>query len=131
MSTAKVLSGTLRRVQRSHRKQFDVQPQPAPTRQPARVALMLALAHQVQKAIDSGAVKDRAEVARRLGLTRARVTHLLDLLLLAPLLQESVLFLEAVDGLQPTSERVLRSVALERCWEHQCLVPSSASPTQR
>ena len=45
---------------------------------------MLALAHKIQQAIDGGVVRDRAEVARRLGLTRARVTQLLDLALLAP-----------------------------------------------
>jgi len=57
---------------------------PEPVRRPARVAIMLALAHKIQQAIDGGVVRDRAEVARRLGLTRARVTQLLDLALLAP-----------------------------------------------
>jgi hypothetical protein len=119
VSTAKVITGTLHRVQRGHRKQFDVLPPSSPTRQPAQVALMLALAHKIQQAIDSGAVKDRAEVARRLGLTRARVTHLLDLLLLAPDLQESLLFLEAVDGEQPLSERSARALVRGQSWTRQ------------
>jgi hypothetical protein len=42
-----------------------------PARQPARVALMLALAHTIQEAIDAGAMRDRAEIARGLAL-RAR-----------------------------------------------------------
>ena len=50
-----------------------------------------ALATPVQEAIDKGIVEDRAPVARSLGFTRARVTQLLDLLLLAPYLQEQVL----------------------------------------
>jgi hypothetical protein len=48
---------------------------------------MLALAHHSQGAIDRGLVADRAAVARKLGLTRVRVTQLFDLLLLAPDLQ--------------------------------------------
>jgi hypothetical protein len=44
----------------------------------------LALAHHLQGAIDRGLVADRAAIARKLGLTRARVTQLLDILLLAP-----------------------------------------------
>jgi hypothetical protein len=59
-------------------------PKPEPVRRPAKVARMLALAHHLQSAIDRGLVADRAAVARKLGLTRARVTQLLDLLLLAP-----------------------------------------------
>ena len=69
---------------------------------------MLALAHKIHDAIDRGTVRDRAEVARRLGFTRARITHLLDLTLLAPDLQEQILSFEAVDGAEPVSERALR-----------------------
>ncbi|QRK14224.1 hypothetical protein JQX13_53020 [Archangium violaceum] len=80
---------------------------------------MLALAHHIQGAIDRGLVPDRATVARRLGLTRARVTQLLDLLLLAPDLQDQVLHLEAVDGVEPLSERALRAVAHAGRWVEQ------------
>jgi hypothetical protein len=55
-------------------------PKPEPVRRPAKVAQQLALAHHLQAAIDRGAIADRADVARKLGLTRARVTQLLDLL---------------------------------------------------
>ena len=60
----------------------------------AESSRLLALAHQLQSAIDRGLVQDPATVAKRLGLTRARVTQLLDLLLLAPDLQDQVLHLE-------------------------------------
>lgn len=62
---------------------------------PAKIALTLALAHKIQRAIDAGTLADRADAARRLGLTRARMTQILDLLLLAPDIQESILFLNA------------------------------------
>lgn len=118
-TTAKVFTGALHRMQRGHEQRFVAEPPPGPVRRPARVAVMLALAHKIQEAIARGKVRDQADVARRLGFTRARLTHLLDLLLLAPDVQESVLFLEAVDGVQPISERALRAVAHLRSWEQQ------------
>jgi hypothetical protein len=94
-------------------------PKPEPVRRPAKVARMLALAHHLQGTIDRGLVADRAAVARKLGLTRARVTQLLDLLLLAPDLQAAVLALEAVDGAEPIAERMLRAVAHAGTWPEQ------------
>ncbi len=106
-----VLKGTLfrrqgRRVELSDTPRLPPEPR-TPVRRPAKVARILALAHHLQRAIDNGLVADRAAVARKLGLTRARVTQLLDLLLLAPELQLKVLQLEALDGSEPTSERSL------------------------
>jgi len=72
------------------------------------VARILAVVHHLQRAIDRGIIADRASVARSLGFTRGRVTQLLDLLLLAPDIQEQVLALEAVDGVEPIGERALR-----------------------
>lgn len=51
-------------------------------------------------------------MARQLGFTRARVTQLMDLLLLAPEVQEEILFLELPSGAQPVSERGLREAVL-------------------
>ncbi len=62
-------------------------------------------------AIDQGLIADRAAVARKLGLTRARVTQLLDLLLLAPDLHTQVIEFKAVDGAEPLAERTLQAVA--------------------
>ena len=115
----RVVTGQLHRVQRGHGKRFVSEPPPGPVRRPARVAVMLALAHKIQDAIDRGTVRDRAEVARRLGFTRARITHLLDLTLLAPDLQERILVLEAIDGVEPMSERALREVAHAGRWGAQ------------
>ncbi len=81
--------------------------------------MMLALAHTVADAIASGKLVDQADAARRLGLTRARITQLLALLRLAPDLQEHVLFLEAVDGIEPLTERDLRKVTRVACWAQQ------------
>lgn len=118
-NTAKVITGTLHRVQRGHGKCFVSEPPPGPVRRPARVAVMLALAHKIQEAIDTGKLLDRADVARKLGFTRARITHLMDLTLLAPDLQEHVLGLEAIDGVEPLSERELRRIAHAGSWVEQ------------
>lgn len=118
-----VLKGTLfrrqgRRVELTDRSPMPPEPR-APVRRPAKVARMLALAHHLQRLIDQGLVSDRAALAGKLGLTRARVTQLLDLLLLAPAIQEAVLTLEAVDGVEPICERNLRSVVGARDWAAQ------------
>ncbi|MBK8482305.1 MAG: hypothetical protein IPL40_14260 [Proteobacteria bacterium] len=93
---------------------------------------MLALAHRFQAAIDLGDYRDRADLARQLGFTRARISQLLDLLTLAPDLQEQIIDLEAVDGVEPLSERALRAVVKIEGWSEQrraleCLeIPLSA-----
>jgi hypothetical protein len=116
-----VLTGKLHRARKGHKKRFvETAPEvPEPVRRPARVAIMLALAHKIQQAIDRSAVRDRAEVARRLGLTRARVTQLLDITLLAPEIQEQILLSESVDGLEPISERAVRAGVRLENWAKQ------------
>jgi hypothetical protein len=116
-----VLTGTLFR-ERSSPVTFTEEappPKPEPVRRPAKVARMLALAHHIQDAIDRGVVADRAAVARKLGFTRARITQLLDLRLLAPDIQTSVLELEAVDGVEPIAERALRELLRTGSWHGQ------------
>jgi len=117
----RVLTGTLFRKPSSPVTFTEEAPRPTPepVRRPAKVACMLALAHHIQNAIDRGVVADRAAVARKLGFTRARITQLLDLLLLAPDIQAHVLELEAVDGVEPVSERRLRSVTRPGNWQDQ------------
>ena len=88
-------------------------------RRPAHVARMLALAHHLQRALDQGRVANRAELARRLGFTQTRITQVLDLLWLAPDIQEALLHFEAVDGREPLGERQLRDVVHIESWEEQ------------
>jgi hypothetical protein len=126
----RVFQGKLHRVQRGHGKAFTggpPAPPPEPVCRPARVAIMLALAHKIQDAIDRGVVRDRAEVARRLGLTRARLTQLMDLTTLAPDIQEKILFLESVDGVEPMSEHTVRSTAQVAFWPAQAKVWTTSS----
>jgi len=114
-----LLVESLHRVCRGQGRAFVSEPPPEPVRRPARVAKMLALAHALQRAIDEGRLRDQADVARRLGLTRARVTQLLNLIFLAPDLQDAVLVMDAVDGIEPLTERRLRGVMRAGTWAHQ------------
>ena len=117
-----IYSGYIFRHRAGRRVAFDETPPPPPPEpvaRPARVARMLALAHRLEAAIGRGEYVDRADLARQLGLTRARVTQLLDLTLLAPEIQEAVLELVAVDGREPLAERELRPIVRCAAWGEQ------------
>jgi hypothetical protein len=129
----RVFAGTLHRVQRGRGKGFSAAPPPEPSCRPARVAVTLALAHTIQRAIDRGEIRDQAEAARTLGLTRARLTQMLDMTFLAPKVQEEILFLEVSDDREPVCERTLRAVcvatwaeqSVKQCWDR----PSAPKPS--
>jgi len=84
----------------------------APRRYPARIARQLALAYDLQRRVDAGDFAYYADMARGLGVTRARITQLVALLLLAPDIQNELLDLEVPSGAQPISERALREGVL-------------------
>lgn len=88
-------------------------------RHPARVARLLALAHDIEGRIEAGEFRDYADVARAHGFTRARLTQVMNLLLLAPTIQEEVLALEVLPGREPITERHLRQVLKTLIWEEQ------------
>ena len=92
----------------------------APTGRVARVVRLLALAHRIDRMVQDGEITDYAEAARRMNLTRARVTQITNLLLLAPEIQEAILNLPLVtDERDPITERQLRPVAAEPDWNRQ------------
>ena len=68
-------------------------PPSAPPGRVPRVARLLALAHRLERLLRTGVVKDYTEAARLGHVTRARVSQVMSLLLLAPDLQEQILFL--------------------------------------
>jgi hypothetical protein len=80
----------------------------APRRYPARIARQIALAFSLRRRLERGEFDDFATMSRALGFTRARITQLMDLLLIAPEILEEILFLELPPGAQPVSERALR-----------------------
>lgn len=80
----------------------------------ARVARQLALAYLVHHMVERGELKDHAEAARRLGISRSRLWQVMGLMNLGPAIQEAILA-----GRLAASERRLRGVAREPEWEAQ------------
>jgi hypothetical protein len=91
----------------------------APARRP-RIARLMALAIKFQGMVDSGEVRDYADLARLGYVSRARLTQIMNLLLLAPDIQEAIL---GADGPCTRStlmaERHVRSLAKLVPWEDQ------------
>ncbi len=93
-----------------------------------RVARLMALAIRFDGLVREGAVADQAELARLGHVTRARLTQVMNLLHLAPDIQESLLFLPRVErGSDPVHERQLRPITSVPEWRKQrrmfkCLV---------
>jgi hypothetical protein len=85
-----------------------------------RVARLMALAIQFDQMIRDGVVADQAELARLGHVSRARLTQIMNLLHLAPDIQEAVLFLPAATrGHDAVTERTLRKVGAEADWRLQ------------
>ena len=80
----------------------------------ARVAWQLALAHLIDRVVEKEVVADYAAAAQVLGLSRARLSQVTSLLLLAPEIQEAILVGEIT-----VAARKLWGVAGEPRWEVQ------------
>jgi hypothetical protein len=58
-----------------------------------RITELLRMAAEWRRQLDAGEVQNRADISRREGITRARVTQILGLLRLAPEIREKILAL--------------------------------------
>lgn len=88
-----------------------------------RIARLMALALRFEDLLAKGAVRDQAEVAELGHVTPARVTQIMNLLLLAPDIQEAILFLPRVtEGKDRLAERSIRRIVAEPDWTHQRLL---------
>ncbi len=85
-----------------------------------RVSRLLALALHMDDLRRQGEVSDYADLARLAMVTRARMTQIMSLLLLAPDIQEEILFLPRSDGgLDPIREKAVRPIASVPDWRKQ------------
>jgi hypothetical protein len=85
-----------------------------------RVTRLLALAIKFQGMVDRGEVPDYADLARLGYVTRARVTQIMNLLNLAPDIQEKILFMpETRNGRDLVTERRMRQIAAVVAWNRQ------------
>jgi len=81
-----------------------------------RIARLMALAIRFEGLLRDETIRDYAELARLGQVTRARMTQIMKLLLLAPDIQEQILFLPLIQGL---NERNLRSIVSRIDWNEQ------------
>lgn len=95
-------------------------PEPVVPGNVPRVSRLLALAHRFQGLLEEGAVRDYADLARLAGVSRPRVTQIMNLLLLAPDIQAAVLHLpRTLQGRDAVRERDLRPIAAVPEWSKQ------------
>jgi len=94
------------------------EPNAVPRRETAprlpRITRLMALAIKLQDMVDRGEVLDYADIARLGYVTRARITQVMNLLHLAPEVQEEILFLSSAP-----SERSLRPLTVQPLWDQQ------------
>ncbi len=123
MSTPVTVGGTIHfgRTGRGARKVIREGPAPnsVPGRIP-RVARLMALAIRIEGLVRTGQVRDYAEVARLGHVTRARVSQIVSLVNLAPVIQEAILDLPRIEaGDEPLALRDLLPIAMEPDWSRQ------------
>ena len=95
------------------REQTDTTLVAPPARLP-RITRLMALAIKFQDMVDRGEVRDYADIARLGYVTRARITQIMNLLHLAPEVQEDILFVRSAP-----SERSLRPLTAQPLWGQQ------------
>ncbi len=85
-----------------------------------RLSRLMALAIHMEGLIREGHVADYAELALLAQVSRARITQIMNLLHLAPDIQEEILFLPRTNGRRaPLSENMLRPITHVLDWGKQ------------
>lgn len=93
---------------------------PSVTGRVPRVSRLMALALRFEELLAKGEIADQADLARLAQVTRARVTQIMNLRLLAPDIQEELLFLPAIEsGRVPLTVMQLQPIAGEPDWKRQ------------
>ena len=93
---------------------------PVPPGKVPRISRLMALAIRFDRLIATGEVADQAEMARLGHVSRARVTQIMNLLSLAPDIQEEILLLPLTEsGRDPIREIMVRPIAAVPDWRKQ------------
>ena len=107
-------------------------PSPPPKGRVPRISRLMALAIRFDRLIKEGEIDDQADLARLGSVSRARVTQIMNLLQLAPEIQEALLFLPpTVKGRDAIREHHIRPIAAEWNWRRQRERWKSVTPAQQ
>ena len=97
-----------------------VVPPELPAGRVPRVARLLALAHRFEQLLRAGTVQNYAELALLGHVSRARISQILNLLYLAPDIQEAILWLPRTEqGRDPIHLAQLQPIAARLEWRKQ------------
>lgn len=93
---------------------------PKPGPRIPRITRLMALAIKLQEMIDRGEIQDYVDIARLGYITRARASQIMNLTLLAPDIQESILCsYEQIETIALFTEHDLRKITKEVSWGRQ------------
>lgn len=85
-----------------------------------RIARLMALALKFDAQVESRELKDYADIARLGQISSSRISKVMSLTLLAPDIQEEILFLpQYTSGIDPWGERNILEIATEPLWSKQ------------
>jgi hypothetical protein len=85
-----------------------------------RIARLMALALRLEELVGTGGIANYATLAQLGHVSRARISQILNLLMLAPDIQEALLFLPSVErGRDPIHLRQLQPLAAILDWQQQ------------
>jgi len=110
-------------VRKGPRKVARPGPPPEPPEPPGRiprVSKLMALAIRFEELLRDGQIADQSELARVAHVTQPRMTQIMNLLHLAPDIQEAILHLPRVlEGRDPITERDVRPITQITDWTAQ------------
>lgn len=85
-----------------------------------RISRLMALAIRIEGLIKDRVIDDYATAAQLGHVTRARMSQIMNLLNLAPDIQEEILFMPAIEsGCDPVTERDARRISAVHDWRKQ------------
>lgn len=124
MNDPLTLEFTVHLARKRRRSELQLGVAPAPQVLPAgrvpRLARFMALALKLDGLVRQGSVNTYAELARLGHVTRARMTQILNLIHLAPDIQEEILFLPRTErGRDPVLLRDVQPIAAILDWSEQ------------
>ena len=105
------------------RKRLTDGPVPVVPPRTPRISKLMALAIRFQELLRDGTVVDQSDLARLAHVTQPRMTQIMNLLHLAPDIQEELLQMPQIKGgHDPLTERDLRFITRVRDWRKQRLL---------
>ncbi len=102
------------------KKYEDGETPPSPNGRVPRISKLMALAIRFETLMRDSTVENQAEIARLAMISRARVTQIMNLLNLAPELQEEILFLPRVmSGKDRVHLKGVLPISVKPIWSNQ------------